>query len=100
MDERAAKAYDRVYEKTGNRSLAMREFWSICNNLIPRPMQQIKALQSNLNGLVLSDNRRVDWHIAALKAKNGELLIPPSMKKLLTEKLARVKDASEFVNAL
>ncbi len=89
-----------MYEKTGNRGLAMREFWSLCNNLIPRPMQQIKALQGNLNGLVLSDNRRVDWHVAALKAKNGELLMTPAMKKLLAEKLAKIKDASEFVNAL
>ncbi len=72
----------------------------MCNNLIPRPIKQIKALQGNLNGLLLSDNRRVDWHVAALKAKNGELLITPAMKKLLAEKLARVKDASEFVNAL
>jgi hypothetical protein len=100
MDERAARAYDRVHDKTGNRSLAMREFWSLCNNLIPRPMQQIKALQGNLNGLVLSDNRRVDWHVGALKAKNGELLITPAMKKLLAEKLSRVKEASEFMKAL
>ncbi len=63
-------------------------------------MQQIKALQGNLNGLVLSDNRRVDWYVAALKAKNGELLIPPAIKKLLAETLAKVKDASEFVKAL
>ncbi len=100
MDDNAAKAYDRVYEKTGNRSLATREFWSLCNNLIRRPMQQIKALQGNLNGLVLGDNRRVDWHVTALKAKNGELLITPAMKKLLTEKLARIQAAFEFVNAL
>ncbi len=100
MDERAAQAYDKVFEQTGNRSLAMREFWSLCPNIIPRPMQQIVALQGGNSGLVLSDRRRIDWHVAALKAKNGELLITPAMKKLLAEKLAKVKGAFEFVKAL
>ncbi len=101
MDQRAAMAYNKVFKATGNRSSAMRAFWAQCPRDIPRPVDHIKAIQGNLMGLVLADNeRRVDWHIAALKLKNGELEVSPKTREMLKGKLASVKAAAEFLALL
>ncbi len=96
MDQKAAAAYKNVLKETGNRSSAMRAFWQACPRIIPRPVEHIKAIQGAMTGLVLQNDRRIDWHVAALKLKNGELEISGKIRESLKEKLATAPKAKEF----
>ena len=102
MDQKSTIAYNKAFKDTSNRSTAMRAFWQNCPRIIPRPVDHIAAIQGNMMGLVLAgeNKRHIDWHIAALKLKNGELKVGEKLRAMLKDKLVKVSSANEFLALL
>jgi len=101
MSPEAATEYSKSYTAHHDRKQAMRTFWRVCPLSVPRPQEHIKAIQGNKMGLVLVENeRRIDWRIAAIKARQHELALTEDIKTRLKTVLENVPQAAEFVAAL
>lgn len=101
MDPKAAKAYDREFAASQNRTKAMRAFWDACNPVVPRPQEKIVAVLANKSGLRLESGREITWSISERKIRNGELFlgVSPEAEYVLNlrEQQKRLKLSDETV---
>lgn len=78
---------------------AMREFWKI-KNLEDKRKAEAGIKKVTPSGLVLSNARKVDWKIAALKFKNHELDLTPEDTERLRDLLGAKGWGAEFFQQL